>query len=203
VTSLTLAVIAGICARSHHKSTEDTDVFTISPAVAYFMAAIGLLIGLVPLLPGAAGDISRIRFVWYFAPFSVGAFAVAIYLFRYQVVVKDQTLTFGAFFRRSIPFSNVIDWDVIKGSRSAELWVYLLGGERLKFSGLLSDFDELTGMINSHMAIPPHGQPDSQAKLSDREKRVRDNRRANWLAFMGLALVAAVIIILSKLRLMS
>jgi hypothetical protein len=60
-------------------------------------------------------------------------------------------LTVGAWRRRRIPFSEVIDWDVIQESRISELWVYLKGGQRLKFSGMLSDFDELVEMVNSHM----------------------------------------------------
>jgi hypothetical protein len=166
------------------------------------MAGIGLLIITAPLLPGVSGDVSRGLFFMYFAIFSGGAFAAAIYFFRYQVIVKDQTLTAGAFRRRITQFADVIDWDVIKGRRSSELWVYLKSGETLKSSGLLSDFDELVSMVNSHMAGLPSPQHDSAAKIRDRETRKRDERGGNWVTFIGLVIVAVVAFVLWRMDLL-
>jgi hypothetical protein len=166
------------------------------------MAGCGLLLIVLPFLPGLSGDTPHGIFFLYFALFSGAAFAAAIYFFRYQVVVKDQTITVGAFRRRTIPFSDVIDWDFIKGSRSSELWVYLHGGQRLKFSGLLCDFDELVGMVNSHMAGLPSPQHDSAAKVRDRNKRKRDERHAAWLTYVGLFIVAVVVFVLWRMHLL-
>jgi hypothetical protein len=101
---------------------------------------------------------------------------VAAFFFRYRVIVRDKTLTYGAFRRRVIPFSEVIDFDVIQGKQSSELWVYLKSGGRLKFSGMLSDFDELVDMVDDQMAGLPGELHDSAAKIHDQEKRRRDNR---------------------------
>jgi hypothetical protein len=155
-----------------------------------------------PFLPGAAGDISVIRFFWMFLPFWVGALLAAIFFFRYQVKVTDTTMTVGAFRRRVIPFSEVIDYDVIQGGRSPELCVYLKSGKRLKFSGMLSDFDELVGMVNSHMQGLRGPQRDSEAKIRDRNKRVRDGRVANWFAYVGIIIVAVVVFVLWRMRLL-
>jgi hypothetical protein len=199
---ITLSAVAGICARHHHQSTEDADTFNVSPAAGYLMIGCGLLFCLVPwILPGAAGNISNISFFWHFSPFWCGAFIASIYCFRYQVTVKDQSLTYGAFVRKTIPFSSVIDSDVIQGSRRQEVWIYLRDGRRLKFSSMLGDFDEFAGLVNSHMAIPPHGQVDSQAKIADRARRSLDSRRANQLMVAGLAIVGIVVFVLWKLRL--
>jgi hypothetical protein len=203
MTSLTLSLLVGICARSHHLSKDDEDVFAISPVIGYVMAACGLICCVVPFLPGAGGDISHTRFFWYFSPFWAGAFTASAYFFRYQVIVKDQSLTFGAFFRRTVPFSEIIDWDVVKGSKASELWVYQRSGQRLKFSGMLSDFDELTGMVNSHMADPPRGHPDSPEKLQDRQLRAQNTRRADRLTYAGLAFIGVVIFVLWRMRLLN
>jgi len=96
-------------------------------------------------------------------------------------------MTVGAFWRRVIPFSEVIDYDEIQGGRSPELWVYLKNGRKLKFSGLLSDFDELVGMVNSHMQGLPGAQHDSPEKIRDRERRIQGNRAANWMMGLGLS----------------
>ena len=61
-TGLTLSVVAGICARSHHLATDSEDVFAVSSAVGYLMFGLGLLFCAAPFLPGASGDIPVIRF---------------------------------------------------------------------------------------------------------------------------------------------
>jgi hypothetical protein len=155
------------------------------------MLLAGLFCSVAPFLPGAAGDIPVIRFFWMFSPFWGGAFIAAIFFFRYQVKVTDTAMTVGAFRRRVIPFSEVIDYDEIQGGRSPELWVYLKNGRKLKFSGPLSDFEELVGMVNSHMEGLPGPQHDSAAKIRDRERRVRGNRGANWIMGIGMAIVGA------------
>jgi hypothetical protein len=201
-TGLTLSVVAGVCARSHHLATDSEDVFAISPAVGYMMFGIGLFLCAAPFLPGAAGDIRVVRFFWMFSPFWGGTFLAAIYFFRYQVKITDTTMTVGAFRRRVIPFSEVIDYDVIQGNRSSELWVYLKNGAKLKFSGLLSDFDELVGMVNSHMEGLPGPQHDSAAKTRDRDKRKHDNRVTGWFLIFGYALVGAVVFVLWRMQLL-
>jgi hypothetical protein len=201
-TSLTLSVVAGVCARSHHLETDSEDVFAISPVVGYLMLGAGLFMCVAPLLPGAAGDIPVIRFFWMFSPFWGGAFLAAIFFFRYQVRITDTTLTVGAFRRRVIPFSEVIDYDVLQGGRSPELWVYLKNGKTLKFSGILSDFDDLVGMVNSHMEGLPGPNHDSAAKTRDRDRRARGNRNANWIAGVGMVIIAAVVFVLWRMQLL-
>ena len=39
-TSLTLSVVCGICARSHHQVSEDADTFTFSPVVGYLFIVV-------------------------------------------------------------------------------------------------------------------------------------------------------------------
>lgn len=200
--SITLSVVCGISARSHHQATDDSDTFTISPVVGYLMVCVGLVCCAVPFLPGAAGDITTTRFFWYFSPFWFFAFTAAAFFFRYRVVVTDKTLTYGAFRRRVVPFSEVIDLDVLQGQKSSELWVYLRTGRTLKFSGMLSDFDEFVGMVNSHMAGLPGPQHDSAAKLHDQEKRKRDNRAAGWFSYIGIGIVALVVFVLWRMQLL-
>jgi len=195
-TNLTLSVVTVVCAYSHHLETDSEDVFAISPAVGYLMLGMGLTIGVVPFVSRAAGDISTIRFFWICSPFWGGAFIAAIYFFRYRVKITDTTMTVGAFRRRVIPFSEVIDYDEIQGGRTPELWVYLKNGQRLKFSGLLSDFDELVGMVNSHMEGLPGPDRDCAAKVHDRDRRIRGNRDANRIAVVGVVIVAIFVFVL-------
>ena len=202
MTTLTLTVVCSICARSHHQVSDDADTFTISPVVGYLMIGGGIFFCIAPSLPGAAGNIPTALFFWYFSPFWLLAFIAAVFFFRYRVIVRDQTLTYGAFRRRVIPFSEVIDFDVVRGQKSSELWVYLKTGKRLKFSGMLSDFDELVGMVNSHMAGLPGPQHVSVAKIHDQEKRKRDNRLADRIAIVGMLIVAVFVLILWRMQLL-
>jgi hypothetical protein len=164
------------------------------------MTFCGLFFCAVPFLPGASGNIPRSLIFWYFSPFWCGAFAAAVFFFRYRVTVTDETLTVGAFRRRVIVYADVIDCDVIKGLRSSELLVYLRNGQRLRFSGLLNNFDELVGMVTSHTALRPHEQRDSLAKIRDREKRARNSRQSGWIMGVGLGLIALALFIAWKLN---
>ena len=101
-----------------------------------------------------------------------------------------------------IPFSEVIDFDVIEGKQSSELWVYLKSGKRLKFSGMLSDFDELVDTVDDQMAGLPGEQHDSAAKIHDQEKRKRDNRNVAWFSYGGLLIVAIFVFVLWRMRLL-
>jgi hypothetical protein len=189
--------------RSHHIASDDEDTFTIAPAVAYMMIGAGIFLFLVPfILPGAAGDISNGMFCLYLSPFWLGVFTASVWFLRYKVVVRDDTLRYGAFRQRVVPFSEVIDIDVLNGQKSSELWVYLKNGKKLKFSGLLSDFYELVGMIDSHMAGLPEPQRDSPAKMQDRVNRRRDNRMADWFMIVGVLIVAAFLVVLWRTQLL-
>ncbi len=201
-TSLTLSVVCAICARSHHQVSEDADTFTFSPVVGYLFLGIGNLLCALPWLARREGDDPPSYFFWQWSPIWLLIFTGAAFVFRYRIVVRDQTLTYGAFRHRAIPFSEVIDYDEIQGQRSAELWVYLKSGKHLTFSGLLGDFDELVGMVDSHMAGLPGPQHDSVAKIRDRERRQRGNRVANVLAVVGVLIVAAFVFILWRMQLL-
>jgi hypothetical protein len=202
MTGITLGVVCAICARGHHQASDDSDTFTISPVVGYMMVCVGLIICAVPLLPGAAGDIPKTRFLWYLSPFWLLAFTAAAFLFRYRVVVRDQTLTFGAFRRRVVPFSDVIDLDVIEGSKSSELWVYLRSGHKIKLSDVIGDFDELVGMVNSQMAGMLGPQHDSAAKIRDRKNRKQEGKTVAWLIPVALGIVALVVFVLWRMQLL-
>jgi hypothetical protein len=202
MTGLTLTAVCAICARSHHQVSSQEDTFTISHVVGYLMIGIGLLICSVPLWPGAAGDVSKVQFFWTFAPFWLGAFAAAAYFFRYRVIVGKDSLTCGAFLRSVVPFSEIIDFDVLQGRSSSELWVYLKSGKRLKFSGLLGDFDDLVDLVDDHLAEQPGGQHDSDQKLRDQANRVRDNRNDGWFSYIALGVVGLVLFVLWRMGLL-
>jgi hypothetical protein len=192
LTPLTLSIISLICARSHHQASEQDDTFVLPPFLGYLMLGIGLFLCAVPfVLPGAAGDMSQWRFFLIFAPAWGGVFLAALYFFRYRVVVTDTTLTVVGVRRHVVSFEDVVDYDVIVG-RGSELVVYLRDGKKLILSGLLPDFDELVGLVNSHRAIPPPGQMDTPEKIRDRFLRARDARRANWLAIGGILICVGV-----------
>jgi hypothetical protein len=68
-----------------------------------------------------------------------GAFLAAVYFFRYRVVITDATLSVGSFLRTTVPFEDVIHYDVLSGRYSPELIVYLRDGRKFTLSGMLPD----------------------------------------------------------------
>jgi hypothetical protein len=189
-----------ICARSHHRVSEDADIFTVSPVAAYLMLGVAIFFCIVPFIPGVAGHNSTTAFFWEFSPFWLGAFAASAHFFRYQVIVRDNTITYGSFRRAVVPFSEVIDFDVQRNS--SELLFYLKSGRKLKFSGMLGDFDELVGMVNSHMAGLPGPHHDSVAKIQDQTKRKHEYKVSAWFVLVNLAIVAIFVFVLWRMELL-
>jgi hypothetical protein len=175
LTPITLSVVAAVCARSHHQASDTDDTFVLPKFVGYLMIACGIVFCATPFLPRTrGGDLSAAKFYLICAPIWGGAFLAAAYFFRCRVVITANTLTVGAFRRKAISFEDVVDYDVLSGRYSPELIVYLRTGKNCTLSGMLPDFDELVGLINSHMAIPPRGsETGSPAKLLDRSCRAR------------------------------
>ena len=201
-TSLTLSVVCGICARRQHQASEEADTFTFSPMIGYLFVGVGMLFCALPWLARRSEDIPPSHLFWRWSPIWLLLFAGAMFFIRYRVVVRDQTLIYGAFRRRAIPFSEIIDFDVLEGRKSAELWVYLKSGRRLTFSGMLGGFDQLVGVVNSHMTGLPPPIHDSAAKIRDRETRKRGHCVANGLAIFGVVVVAAFMFVLSRIELL-
>jgi hypothetical protein len=57
-------------------------------------------------------------------------------------------------------------------------------------------------MVNSDMDGLPGPQHDSAAKIRDQERRIRGSRVANRIAVVGILLVAIVVFVLWRMRLL-
>jgi hypothetical protein len=197
---LVLGLLTFIAGRSHHHVTDSADIFTFPRAIGYLFSAVALLTFVVPFIVREPGDLNvQLMLIAMALLFFTGA----MHFFRYRVIVTDESVTIGSFRRRVILCDSIVDWDLIRGSRSSELLVYLKNGEKLRLSGLIGDFDELVGMINSHEAIPPRGHPDSAEKLRDRQAREQAQRRGNVIVVAGLIIIGIVLVALWKVRLLN
>jgi hypothetical protein len=196
---LTLSAIACVCARRHRQNSKAADTFVLSPVLGYLLIACGLVISAVPLLPGAEGKIPVAKYLLNLTPWSLAAVAIAAWYFRYRVVLTEETMVAGAIRPRTILFSDVVDWGVIKRG-GTELIMYLRNGQTLRCSGLLIDFDELVGEVASHMAGLPAEQPGRSERFQNRAKRAQSNRALGWVLFVGFALITLLLIIVLKLQ---
>jgi hypothetical protein len=199
VVGVTLSVLVAVSARHGRQTSEGTEVFSFSPLLGATTVACGLFLCAVPLVPGIKGNTSPFKFFLELFPFWGGAFAISAYLFRYRIAVTNTTLTIGAFTRKTFQFEDVIDWDIVGGQRGSQLFVYLRSGRKLRISGLIGDFDGLTSLVNSHMATPRPGQPDSVAKLRDRAARAQEARAVWWYLGIGVAIVVIFVWALRQL----
>jgi hypothetical protein len=190
VVGLAFAVIAFFAARSRHDTVGNEEIYKYPSIVGYLMAGSGCFFALIPFLTRGRGDTSPALFL-FFATFAAGAFAAAMYFFRYRVVVSDTTLTYGTFGQTSVLLTDVMD-SLVTSGRNPQMTVYLRDGRRLKFSGMLGDFGNLVTTINTRRAGPPTGSGDWLPKLEDQRKQAAFARRLNWMMGVGLALLAVI-----------
>jgi hypothetical protein len=186
--NLTFLLVALAAARAHHQSVGDDEIYKFPSAVGYLMLVCGLLFLCFPFLPmrHSANDMSPMLFFLFFATFATCAFAAAAYVCRFRVIVGDTTLTFGSFHREQIALSDVIDTDIVSG-RSPELIVYVRGGRRVKFSGMLGDFADLADTVRVRCAGTPDGS--SIEKLTDQRGRASVAQHLKWITGVGIALI--------------
>jgi hypothetical protein len=198
MTGITLSAVAVICARSQQEDSDSLYIFTASPLARHALAGVVVFCCFVTLLRAFAEADPSMQFFFGFSPLWGGALLGLICLLRYRVIVTDTTLTVVTFTRRQFSFEDVIDYDVIIGGRygneNSVLLMYLRDGTKLRLTNLLGDFDDLIGLVNSHIASPPHGQPNCPAKLLDRAVRVRNARIMDWLGYVSIAVVTGFLI---------
>jgi hypothetical protein len=89
-----------------------------------------------------------------------------------------------------------MDFDVIQGRQSSELWVYLRSGKRLKLTGLVGDFDDLVDLVDDRLAEQPGGQHDSDEKLRDQANRIRDIRNGERFTYVGLVILGVAVFVM-------
>jgi hypothetical protein len=111
---------------------------------------------------------------WVFGLIACVFSYTSAYFLHYRIIITEDVLTVGAFFRSRIPLTDVIDTDIKEGGRSRELTIYVRDGRRIRVSALIGDFDDLDGTIRSRMAGPNKG-PESAEKLKDRANRNRSD----------------------------
>ena len=189
---LTASAILALAARSRHRRQGDKDIYQLPTPLAYLMAIFGVFFLAVPFIPRIGGpDPVKLYFYAFFAAFSAGAFGCALWFVRYRVTVSATTVAVRFLLReRVIPFTDIIDSDVLVGRQARELIVYLRNGHRLRLSGLLQDFDELVDAIqDAHVS-----QVDSAQKLADQQRVITGNRGAGWIMAVGLVLIGLALI---------
>jgi hypothetical protein len=165
-----IAVLAFIAARSHHLEVDNKEIYKYPAVIGYLMLGIGLAVVVVAFLPSTRGHESLAWMLLHFWPFPAFAFCAAIYFFRYRIILDDVSFEYGALKRSRVLRSDVIDTETNREGRSPELFVYLRNGKRLRFSGLLGDFDSFASEM--YLQSLPDAGPlvDSPAKLNDRKQ---------------------------------
>jgi hypothetical protein len=170
--SLTLGGVMVLGARSHRRIEGDVEIYKYPAAVAYLMGFCGLFFLAVPFLPGARGDMSQLSFFAGFAGFAACAMLAAGYFLRFRVTIDTKQLCYGAFSRRTVDLSEIVDAKVQRGSKSAQLFVKLQTGRKITFSGMLADFDSLASRMVS-CALHNTGKPSDAATIERMMGRIR------------------------------
>ena len=196
--SIGLAAVTWLCARSRHLRTNSEHIYKFPLILACISALVAFLFLGLALLPGARGAQSKLIFMLELSPFCVGAATFACYLLRYRVTVKQESITVRSLRNSCIAFSEIADTDLLEGRRR-EFVVYLRGGKRVRFSGLLQDFDSLTNQISDRLIRSASANTASAYKLADHARAAAGNRRAIWIMACGFGLLLGLVTLIHAL----
>ena len=146
VASVTTLVLLSLSRRQHSQDCGDTGRYYFPAVWSYLFAFAIIFFPLFSFLPNAKGNLSQLAFSGPFIFLSLVSFVALLYFHRYQVVVGKDSFVVGAFTRTTYKISDIADTKRVSG-RAPEYLVQMRNGKRLRFSGLLTDFDRLTILI--------------------------------------------------------
>jgi hypothetical protein len=140
---LTLAGIRLLAKRDHHETVEGNDVYKYSSGLGYLLMVFGLIFAAIPLLPIPKGNASAFSYLGFFWLFSLVMFASAIYILKYRLTMHANYFSDGAFTQRTIQFRDIASTTVQRGASISGLYITLSSGKKIRFSGMLGDFETL------------------------------------------------------------
>jgi len=77
-----------------------------------------------------------------------------VFVLKYRVRMGSHQMTFGTFIIRTINLNDIAD-AYVKTGKSPELIICMSSGEKITFSGWLSDFDVLSERIKKTLIKSP------------------------------------------------
>ena len=165
---LFIAALAFASSRIRHETIGAADYYRFPAYLAYMMMGVTIFATWAAFLPWE----NNWTMPWVFGFIACVFSYAAAYSLRYRVIVTDDCLTVGAFYKRQIPMANIFDTDIVEG-RSRQFIIFARDGLRIQISGVISDLDGLIDSVRFNMVT--HGKKlDSPEKLRDRASRSRD-----------------------------
>jgi hypothetical protein len=122
------------------------EMFRFPLILGLLMGAIGLALLSVPFWPGAIGTADPVPFTLCFVLFSTVPLIFFVFVLKYRIKITSEQMTFGTFVIRTIRLDDIAD-AYVKTGKSPELIISMNSGEKIAFSGWLSDFDVLSERI--------------------------------------------------------
>ncbi|KGI78696.1 hypothetical protein [Oleiagrimonas soli] len=141
--AIALLILAGRKKHSRLSGEGDNEVFFFPRPYSLLCAFFAVLYAIIPFVPRLRGNANQV--MWFIAWLSISATHLLAGLFfsHYKVVLGRETFSVGTFWTRTFRLSDITSTRLIEG-RSPEYIVFLRNGGKLRFSGLLADFDRLT-----------------------------------------------------------
>lgn len=209
--SITIALLLGLGGRQRHESRDDLDIYFYPPALLWALA-------LLTPVPGMLGAFlywtwpptNKPTGVGLIALFAVSGCAILTFLCvywyarMYRVELTDRALTITTWRgSREIALGDIADVNAFDGRTAVggtkRLVVYLRDGRRLGITGILTEFDDLAGSLQSKIVHGQHGSNEGKARLKDIEDSIRNKSRETLFAYIGLGIVAVALLIIWKL----
>ena len=155
--SLAIPLVLATFRRDEHSDVEGVLTYRWPIGFAYFfLAGYSLLAFLLPYLPLVFPDRSG-KYPVANLPLSLAVLLVgtllAIYIFRFRVVLEKTAVRSGAFLSKSICYSEIVSVSYVE--RAKQLIVRASSGKRIRIAGTLGDFASLVVELEHRL---PEGQ---------------------------------------------
>ena len=102
-----LLVVFLLFRRETHRTAGAVRIFRCHRAFVLLAWGPTLTFGSIPFWPGAAGDSNPIVFYGIFESIAAFSGLIGLYIWRYKVVVRSESVTWGAFGRRTFARADI------------------------------------------------------------------------------------------------
>jgi len=149
---VSFAIVAAIARAGEHFSVDGAQIYRYSPGLAYFAIVMGALIGATPfLLPIVQSQTNSQPLGWppvlIAATIALTQFVAGPWMLRFRVILKADSITYGAFFRKRILFKDIVKIKVSDFDLRGKISVYPRSGWTAVFTYTLNDYVSLKNEI--------------------------------------------------------
>lgn len=151
VVAVVTPMVLALAHRDSHLEVGRSLIYRYSPGLAYFILlmslALALLLGFLPQSRAVDHPVGRLVML----AFATNGAVWFTYIHRFRIIIRDDAIRVGAFFPRTIPFSEIEHARYVQGQQSGQLILRSKSGTKVSIWETINDFGSCARAIDARL----------------------------------------------------